>query len=143
MGKKIRILIGLVAASMIGPSGFAEGEELLHRADNSRLARRILLLQREYRLRNRAMALLSEVSLFDDDATRGRSVQVREVDQVFVEITGSRAYVADVRYETAGVGDRGGDSPALVTDLEALRLKIRALEEQLTLPRINPRDSRR
>ena len=131
-----RITVGLIVGGIIILSGFAAGEELSAPKDAAQLERRVALLQREYRIRSHARALLSEVSLFDEGAIRGRSVlisaSVLRGDPNGQEIFGPPK-TADVKIgnESAGIGGSGEGPSGFTTDMEAVMAEIRALQREL------------
>ena len=144
MVKRTATWIGLIVGGIITLSGFAAGEELPGSGtvvsapqNTARLEQRMQRLQREYRHRNHAAALLSDVSLFDEGAIRGRSVRV--VSNELLTGSGGREVLGppretqgveiDIGYEGAGIGS--GNLSGSTTDIEALKAEIRTLQRRL------------
>ncbi len=95
------------------------------------LTRELVSLKQEYRLRTRASALLTEISLFDEYAMRGREVLAAEGN--FQSLTGGPTVGSrgNAGFETTGIGDRAPGEDFAVSDLEALKEEILILRRKL------------
>ncbi|MSS72379.1 MAG: hypothetical protein EXS64_12945 [Candidatus Latescibacteria bacterium] len=136
MRRRLRIGIALLAGCLAGLSGPAVGENRIEPVvtvrdgETAGQERRLSSLRQERRMRRRATALLSEVALFDEGVTRGRSVSVEAPIKAQAGLSPNQRQFS-LGDEAVGIGGSEGGGSAFGADLERVEAEIRTLERRL------------
>ncbi len=125
--RRLRIGITLLAGCLAGLSGPAVGENRIEPVVTVRDGE---TAGQERRMRRRAAALLSEVALFDEGVTRGRSVSVEAPIKAQAGLSPNQRQFS-LGDEAVGIGGSEGGGSAFGADLERVEAEIRTLERRL------------
>ena len=139
MGWRISILVGLLVGLTVGSGtdaradGAAVPQATVIPGDTGaeHLRQRLVLLNREYRLRQRAISLQTEVGLFDDGAVVGRRIAAGTFDEGFRESQAIAGFGVGLLPERTGIGGSEVDTPALGDDLGDLKTEILEVRRRL------------
>ena len=139
MGWRISILAGLLTGLSFGSGtdaradgvAVAQATVIPRETGAEHLKQQLVLLNREFRLRQRAIFLKAEVGLFDDGAVLGRRIAAEIFDDGFRESLAIPGSGVGLLPETTGIGGSGDDARVLGYDLGDLRAEILEIRRRL------------